>query len=119
MKDNKKLTVLYFGSYSLNNARNANLMEGLKSNGVEILECRDNSHSYFLKYLKLFLNYVKFIGRFDVLIVGFPGQELMPLARILTLKPIIFDVFTSHYMGYILDRKYFSAQSFRAKYYHF
>ena len=116
---NKELTVLYFGSYSLANARNAILMKGLRENGVTILECNDRSRSYITKYLKLLFKYLKFIGKFDVMIVGFSGQEMMPLARILTRKPIIFDVFTSHYMGYILDRKYFSSQSLRAKYYHF
>ncbi|KKR15001.1 MAG: Glycosyl transferase, group 1 [Parcubacteria group bacterium GW2011_GWC1_39_29] len=116
---NKKLTVLYFGSYSLANARNAILVKGLKENGVTILECNDRSKSYVTKYLKLLFKYLKFIGKFNVMIVGFSGQEMMPLARILTRKPIIFDVFTSHYMGYILDRKYFLPQSLRAKYYHF
>lgn len=119
MNDNKQLTVLYFGSYSLNNSRNAVLMRGLKKNGVGIIECNDHSRSYIFKYLNLFFKYLKYIGKFDVMIVGFSGQELMPLARILTRKPIIFDVFTSHYMGYVLDRKYFSIESWRARYYHF
>jgi len=119
MADNEKLTVLYFGSYSLNNARNAILIKGLKENGVEVLECNDHSKSYVFKYIKLFLKYIKHIGKFDVMIVGFSGQEMMPLARVLTRKPIVFNVFTSHYMGYILDRKYFSSRSFRAKYYRF
>jgi glycosyltransferase involved in cell wall biosynthesis len=53
------------------------------------------------------------------MVVGFPGQEAMLLARFLTLKPIIFDAFTSHYEGYILDRKYFSKNSLRSRYYRF
>lgn len=119
MNKDKQISVLYFGSYSLNNSRNAILMRGLKENGVRILECNDHSRSYILKYIKLFFKYLKYIGKFDVMVVGFAGQEMMPLARVLTRKPILFDVFTSHYMGYILDRKYFSPQSLRAKYYHF
>ncbi|MDO8495772.1 MAG: glycosyltransferase [bacterium] len=113
------MRVLYFGSYSLNNPRNAVLIKGLRANGIEVLECRDTSRFFLLRCARLFLKYLKFIGRFDVMIVGFSGQELMFLARLLTFKPIIFDVFTSHYMGYILDRKYFSPRSWRAKYYHF
>ncbi len=119
MNKDKQISVLYFGSYSLNNSRNAILMRGLKENGVRILECNDHSKFYILKYIKLLFKYLKYIGKFDVMVVGFAGQEMMPLARVLTRKPIFFDVFTSHYMGYILDRKYFSPQSLRAKYYHF
>lgn len=113
------IRILYFGSYSLNNSRNAVLMRGLKENGVEILECNDHSKSLLLKYIKLLFKYFKFIGKFDAMVIGFSGQEMMFLARFLTRRPIIFDAFTSHYMGYILDRKYFSPQSFRAKYYRF
>lgn len=116
---NENPAVLYFGSYSLANSRNTVLIKGLNENGVTILECNDQSRSYVLKYIRLALKYLKYAGKFDVMIVGFSGQEMMPLARLLTRKPIIFDVFTSHYMGYVLDRKYFSPQSFRAKYYHF
>lgn len=119
MDKNQQLSVLYFGSYSIENARNAVLIRGLKENSVNVLECKDTSKSLLLRYVKLFFKYLKFIGKFDVMVVGFSGQEMMFLTRFLTRRPIIFDVFTSHYMGYILDRRYFSPQSFRAKYYHF
>lgn len=112
------MKVLYFGFYSHNNPRNAILIKGLRENGVTVLECRDYSRFPPVRYLKLFFKYLKFIGKFEAMVVGFSGQEVMPLARILTRKPVIFDVFTSHYMGYVLDRKYFSPKSWRAKYYH-
>lgn len=113
------MTVLYFGSYSLNNPRNAILIKGLRANGVEVLECRDASRGMIQKYFRLFFKHLKYIGRYDMMVVGFSGQELMFLAKIITRQPIIFDAFTSHYMGYILDRQYFSPKSFKAKYYRF
>lgn len=113
------IRILYFGCYSLNNQRNSILIRGLRENGVEVLGCNDHSKLLLLKYTRLFFKFLKYIGKFDVMVVGFSGQEMMPLAKFLTRKPIIFDVFTSHYMGYILDRKYFSPDSFRAKYYRF
>lgn len=120
------MKVLYFGSYSHNNSRNANLIQGLCANGVEVLECRVAAGFLPLVLLKLFFKYWRFVGKYGAMVVGFSGQEVMFLARLLTLppwsgltrKPLIFDVFTSHYMGYVLDRKYFSPQSGRAKYYH-
>ena len=54
------------------------------------------------------------------MIVGFPGQEVMFLARLLVWrKPIIFDAFTSHYGGYILDREKWAKNSLWAKYFRF
>src|SRR3989344_5286844 len=109
------MRILYFGVYNPGYSRNRVLIKGLKQNGAEIIECRASGKSW-LKYLKLFRGFMRSPG-FDLMIVGFPGQEVMFLARLLTRKPIIFDAFTSHYGGYILDRQYFNKNSWRAKYY--
>ncbi|HEY4484381.1 MAG TPA: glycosyltransferase [Candidatus Paceibacterota bacterium] len=111
------MRVLFFGVYDPNYARNWVLINGLRKNGVEVVELRRKPQRFSL--FRLFFDYLKFKKNFDIMIVGFPGQEAMFLARWLTLKPIIFDVFTSHYGGYILDRQKFSKNSFRAKYYRF
>lgn len=116
--NNFPLRFLYFGVYDPAYSRNRVLIKGLRRNGAEVLECRSDKHS-LMAYLELFFKYWRFIGKFDVMVVGFPGQEAMFMARLLTRKPIIFDSFTSHYEGYILDRKYFSEKSFRAGYYRF
>ena len=110
------MTVLYFGIYNPDYARNWVLLNGLRKNGVEVLECRESSTG-LIKFFKLFLKYWKFAGKYDVMVVGFPGQEVMFLARFLTKNPIIFDAFTSHYEGYILDRRKFPKHSWRATYY--
>jgi len=110
------MTVLYFGPYNPNYSRNRVLMKGLRENGVNVIECNDRSRSFF-KYIKLFFKYLRMKPKHDVMIVGFPGQEAMLLARFLTKKPIIFDTFTSHFGGYILDRGKYSPKSLRAKWY--
>src|SRR3989344_4381322 len=104
MSDN--LTVLYFGVYDPDYSRNRVLIKGLKANGVRVVECRVSAKDK-LKYLKLVWRFLT-LSNFDLMIVGFPGQEVMFLARILTSKPIVFDAFTSHYGGYVLDRQYYS-----------
>lgn len=112
------MKVLYFGAYNPLYSRNAVLIKGLYKGGVNVFEC--NSRGAGLgKYLSLFLKHWKLRNSYDVMVVGFPGQEVMFLARFLTRKPIVFDAFTSHYGGYILDRKYFSKTGFRAWYYRF
>ncbi len=112
------MKILYFGSYKPSYPRNKIIIDGLLQNGVEVVECNDRTPS-FLRFFKVAWKYLHLKKDFDAVIVGFPGQEMMFLAKILSRKPIIFDVFTSHYMGYILDRKYFSQGSLRAKYYRF
>ena len=48
------------------------------------------------------------------MLVGFPGQTIVPFARFITTKKIIFDAFSSHYGGYIEDRGYHSKHSLMA-----
>lgn len=116
MSDNP--TVLYFGIYEPSYARNWVLINGLKKNGVAVLELRQKPGRFAL--LKLFFGYLKFKQKYDAMIVGFPGQEVMFLARLLAWrKPIVFDAFTSHYGGYILDRKRWARKSIRAYYFKF
>lgn len=110
------MRVLYFGIYDPDYSRNRILIKGLRQNGVEVLECYDHSKN-ILKYIKLFLKYFRFKNKFDLMIVGFPGQEVMFLAKLITMKPIIFDVFTSHYGGHVLDRGKYGKKSLRAKWY--
>lgn len=111
------MRILYFGIYNPEYSRNRVLIKGLKANGAKVFECRVSAHDR-LKYIKLLWQFIR-SPSFDYMIVGFPGQEVMFLARFITAKPIVFDAFTSHYGGYILDKQYFSRSSFRAKYYRF
>lgn len=112
------MKVVYFGFYNPVYSRNRVIIKGLKEKGVEVIECRSR-HRGLVGTVNLFLKRL-FLGvSYDAVIVGFPGQEVVFLAKILFRKPIIFDAFTSHYGGYILDKKYFSKRSFRAKYYRF
>lgn len=113
------MKVLYFGSYKPSYPRNRVILDGLRENGVTVIECNDRSKNMPLKLARLFFKYLK-VGRdFDVMLVAFPGQDVMFLARLVCRKPIVFDAFTSHYMGYILDRKYFPEHGMRAAYYRF
>ena len=109
---------MYFGSYNQNYSRNRILIEGLRFNGVEVVEIHDRS-SFLLKYLKLFFKHWPYRRRYDFLIVGFPGFTVMPLAKLIATAPIIFDAFLSLYDSNVFDRKICSPKSLRAKYYYF
>lgn len=104
-------SLLYFGIYNPAYARNRVLLRGLREHGINVLECQGKN------WRDLVRKHRALKEAYDVMIVGFPGQEVMLLARFLTKKPIVFDAFTSHYGGYILDRKIASPKSLRARYY--
>ena len=110
-----KSKILFFGFFNPDYARNRVLMKGLERNGVKVSQCRVRNGRF--RMVRLFCQYWMIKKDFDWLLVAFPGQEAIFLARMLTRRPIIFDAFTSHYGGYILDRRYFRPNSGRAKYY--
>lgn len=110
------MTILYFGSYDPNYSRNRVLIDGLRQNGVEVIECRDNSPG-FRKFINLYKKLWQLRGRYDVMVVGFLGQQIVPFARLITLKPIVFDAFLSLYDSNVFDRKTVKPGSLRACYY--
>lgn len=108
------MKVLYFGIYNPAYPRNRLFIKGLRQNGVEVIECNARGSGIF-KYFKLAWQHLNFRKKYDVMIVGFPGQTVMPLARWLTKKPIIFDTFLSLYDSEVHDRKLVSPDSNQAK----
>ena len=112
------MTVCYFGIYNKNYARNKIIIAGLRENGINVIECNSKKPS-LLKYFNLIGQYWKIKNKFDIIIVGFPGQIVMILAKLFCRKKIIFDAFTSIYDSYVCDRKLISHKSLKAKYYYF
>ncbi len=134
----RKLRVLYFGTYSRGEeyARNEAIIRGLIDNGVELLECREDlwathenkmdgvkqglfkqAMTFGKAYLKLVLKLPR-AGKFDVMVVGYIGHIDMFPARLLKLlhrKPIVFDAFYSLYDTVILDRGLYAEGSFQAR----
>ena len=106
------MKVCYFGIYDPNNSRNRGLIKGLKENGLEVIECRVDAREKH-KYWKLFKKHRK-IQNYDLMIVGFPGHSVMPLAKLVCRKPIIFDAFVSLYDSTVFDRRSASPYSFEA-----
>jgi glycosyltransferase involved in cell wall biosynthesis len=117
----KLMRVCYFGTYRAEYARNQLLVEGLRRAGVEVVECHsqlwqgveDRVHTAsggWLKpafwgrviaaYFRLLLRHAR-CGAYDVLVVGYPGQFDVFLARLLTWlnhKPLAWDVLNSLYL---------------------
>jgi glycosyltransferase involved in cell wall biosynthesis len=116
-----QLKVCYFGTFRIEYARNKILIEGLRRAGVDVIICQeplwtdiDDRVSVasggwlsltFLKrllrsYGRLLIKYRE-IGDYDILIVGYPGQYDIFLARMLAWfrrKPLVWDVLNSMYL---------------------
>jgi len=127
------MKILYFGTYEKDYPRNRVVIEGLRKNNVKVGECHvpfwekveDKTGlgiKFFFKlpiaHLKLVLRFIK-SGRSDAIIVGYIGQFDVPLAWILTRKPIIFNPMISLYDTLVLDRKMFKKGSLKSKMFHF
>lgn len=110
------MKVLYFGTYNPDYSRNRVLINGLRQNGVEVVECRDNAPG-IRKFINLFNKHRQFKNQYDVMVVGFLGQQIVPFAKLITRKPIVFDAFLSLYDSNVFDRKTVKKISIRAGYY--
>jgi glycosyltransferase involved in cell wall biosynthesis len=116
------LRICYFGTYRANYARNTIIIDGLRSIGVEVVECHETlwqsfedreqaasggwfSLAFILRvlstYLRLLWRYARLPKDYDVLVVGYPGQFDLFVARVLAWldrKPLAWDVLMSIYL---------------------
>ena len=106
------MKVCYFGIYNPNYTRSRVIQRALEENDIEVIRCRVDPEEK-RKYWKLYKKHKK-IGEYDAMIVGYPGHTVLPLARLICKKPIIFDIFISRYDSIILDRKTHSPFSLKA-----
>jgi glycosyltransferase involved in cell wall biosynthesis len=118
----KPLRVCYFGAYRGEYARNVILIEGLRRAGVEVIECHEQLWRSIQDrvetvsggwrrpvfwwrigraYVRLLYKYFTICTDYDVLLVGYPGQFDVLLARLLTWlrrKPLVWDICMSIYL---------------------
>lgn len=90
------MKICYFGIYNPDFSRNKIYISGLRQLGVEILECRDNSNG-LVKYWNLWQKHKSIENSYDAMIVGYPGHLVVPLAKLISNKPVIADLLGSLY----------------------
>jgi len=113
--------VCYFGTYRAEYSRNRILIEGLRQNGVEVIECHETlwrdvedriaqaSGGWInpLFWLRVGVTYIRLVWRYlclephDIVIVGYPGQFDLYCAKLLCSlfnRPLVWDVFMSIYL---------------------
>ncbi len=97
--------------------RNAVILTSLAKCGIEIINCTDSSASYPARYLKVILKFLS-CQKYDAVFIGFLGQPLVPIIRMFTRKPIIFDAFLSTYDTICFDRKMFKPDSLFGRFFY-
>ncbi len=113
-----KRQVLFFGMFDPAYGRNRVLQLGFERNGWEVAECRVNPREQrgLKKYLHLArLGWAQRGGGHDLVIVNFPGQSVVWLARLLFGKKIVFDAFLSLFDSNVFDRKVYGSNSLRGR----
>ncbi len=121
MSQDQSLRVCYFGTYRQEYSRNQILIEGLRQSGVEVIECHEPlwrgiedrvqiasggwiRPGFWWRVAKVYVRLLRryyTIKDYEILIVGYPGQYDIFLARWLSWlkgKPLVWDVLNSMYL---------------------
>lgn len=96
--------------------RDAVYLKGLKENGCEILYCNDNSTVFLKKIWQITKKHRMVKNNYDVLWVGYTAHVLIPLAKLISKKKIVFNALGSLYEGIIISRQQASPFSLKAIY---
>jgi|SRR3989344_1487785 len=97
------MKICYFGIYTPDFGRNNVYLSGLKANGIEVVECRDTS-PHILKYWRLWQKHEAIKNQYDVMIVGYPGHLVVPIAKLISRKKVVFDALCTLYEGEMISR---------------
>ena len=113
------MKVCFFGGYA---KRDFNLLlkKILELQDLEIIECHEDVNgilSFLCAYPKLFFKHRKL--NYDVMISPWRGITTLPLAKLITKKPIVHFAFISIYDTLVNDRKTIKRNSITAKIIHF
>lgn len=113
------MKIVFFGNYAPGYSRTHVILSGLFSNKLPVINCNNTNPNIVFRYFHLVAKFLSVKGRdADIIFVGFPGHFDVPLAYVLAKvfkKKLVFDAYISLYNSYIIDRKYFAKNSWRAK----
>ena len=97
------MKVLYVAGRELSYSRTHNVYKALQKRGVEVKGCFPPDRS-FKHYPALLLQVWKKRHDCDLVIVGFYGQLILPWVKLLTRKPVLFDMYIATFDTMVHDR---------------
>jgi len=115
------MKVCYFGTYRKGYSRNKIMLAALETAGIEVVQCHEIlwhgiqdridtvkggwiNPKFWWRVLKTYSKLIwrfRKVGDFDILMIGYPGQFDVFLAKFLAIikgKPLVWDVFMSIYL---------------------
>ena len=110
------MKILYVAGREEAYSRTRIVLASLRQQGFEVVTCLPPDKS-FKHYPGLIVDTVLKAPSCDAIVVGFYGQLLMPLVRLLTWKPILFDMYISTYDTMVYDREKAQPGTFKARLY--
>jgi glycosyltransferase involved in cell wall biosynthesis len=112
------LKILYVAGREAGYSRTRIVLKALQRQGVEVIGCFPPDRS-FKHYPALLWRTFITAPRCDLVLVGFYGQIILPVIRLLTWKPILFDMYITTYDTMVYDRAKARAGSWKARLYGF
>jgi glycosyltransferase involved in cell wall biosynthesis len=97
------MKILYVAGREETYSRTRIVIRALKEQGHEVITCLPPDRS-FKNYPRLLWQTLLKAPQCDVVLVGFYGQLLVPFVRLLTWKPVVFDVYIGTYETMVFDR---------------
>lgn len=110
------MKILYVAGREETYSRTRIVLRALREQGHEVITCLPPDRS-FRNYPRLLWNTLLKAPQCDVVLVGFYGQLLVPFVRLLTWKPIVFDMYIGTYETMVFDRAKTQPGTFMARIY--
>jgi len=110
--------ICYIAGREAEYSRTKIVMDGLEYNGYECVTCLPPNKS-FLNFPLLLWQVFKKSRDCHLIIVGFYGQLLLPLVKLLTNKKILFDLYVSTFDTMVYDRGITTSNTILAKWFRF
>ncbi len=118
------MRILYLGAYAPEYDRNCVLRNGLRANGVQVVECRISPSVKIWKRTVLLWRKFRNLRdrKFDAVLVAELNQEIVYLGKLISKicrAPLISDIFFSKYEALVSDRKTIAPNSIKARFLRF
>lgn len=94
--------------------RNANALKILREN-FEVKTITSDANNYLVRFASVTLKFLFSRKNVDAIYIGWMGHPLVMFSKLISTKPIIFDVFISLYDSICLERKSVKAHSLLGK----
>jgi glycosyltransferase involved in cell wall biosynthesis len=98
------IKICYLSGRESSYARTRVILKGMKEAGIEVIDCSFPKRN-LLRHISGFYKFLRYRNECDLVFVGFYGQFLVPLVKLFTRKPILFDAFLSTYQTLAIDRQ--------------